>query len=478
MLFLLTAVVQTIQLLDRPSRRGAVVAGTCEALAVLSFQALWAASAYLWVAGLGLLARRADRPPGTRSSLAAAFLVTLAVGAAAVVVTAGGGALGFIATGFGEVGESVARAWPSLERLTIETAALSMMALIGVAGLWLSLAMSDGRAARWVGILLAVFLSACAIHLGMTVGVGARLMAEGTPSYATPIEETLIRAAQAGRGIGRVAFFVLDQRFQQHLFPVILPPVLLGVLVWRWRRWGDLATRDRVLLLVGLAVALRIRRGFAGADWYNVLVEVPAYALFLHLVAGTAAREARRSVSAATGILVLVGLYAYYNQGRGAFTRRSGYSTTVTERGVVRWSGAEARDYLAVRAIVDSLDPPGERPLLAFGQTGGWNYYLRRPNVTPVTRALWYPDVRGWDAVARLRGRNPAPLLVDNRMMLQVTMPAVRLGGWEQRMRPHPTVARDRPVFERLVAGCAAHPATADSLIVVYDCAAPRGRDR
>ena len=475
MVFLLLAITATLELIERPSRRVALVAGACEALAVLSYHAYWVPAAYLWMAAVYMLVHRDDRPAGTRTSLAASFVFTLAIGVAAVLATAGWSALGQIVTGWGESAAVLAQAMPSFERLTVEAAAVSMMTLIGVAGLWLCLAMDDTRAARWAGILLAIFLSACAVHLGMTVAAGARLLAEGPARYPTPIEESVIPLLRGGASIGRAALYVLDQRFQQTLFPTLLPPLLLGALLWRWRRWGDHPARDRLLLLLGLAVALRLRRGFAGADWYDVLVEVPAYALFLHLVAGTAGRDARRSVSAAMGILVLAGTYAYYNQGRGILTRRSGYPTTVTDRGVVRWADSEADSYRAVHAVLERLDPQRTRPLFAFGQTGGWNYFFRRGSATSVTKGLFYADVHAEAVLSRLRRHVPPPLLVDNRLVMRaLPAPTAHWNGWQPQMGANAWARIDRPMFERLIAGCAAHPATQDSvpMLVVYDCGA------
>ncbi len=469
---ILLAVCCAAELLRTPTRRNGAMLGVFAGLAILSKHTFWVPAIYLVGFCAARLGADPDRPRGVRRALATALAATTLVGGAGVLFQGGFGALAGLLVGFGGARDVLVHGLPSLERLTIEIAATAALALVGVASLWLSFAMADARAGRLVGLALLVFLSACAVHLGMSFGVIRRLAADGISAMPTPTEDVLWPAVASSRSSLRAALGALDERFQQHLFPSILAPLLLVTLGVLWRRWAEVELRDRALLLLGLCVALRLRRGMGGTEWFHPLVEIPSYAVFLRLIAGTAVRHAQRTASAAVAILLAVGLYAYYNRGRGPLTRRV-FPTAPTAAGVVRWPGDERADFGAVRRTLDSLDPAGRRPVLAFGQTGGWNYFLARPNVTRITEGFYFTDGWGPREAMALRRHDPAPLLIDNRLLAQwMVAPRFTLLAWEPPMRPTRHAQEDRALFEAMVEGCTAVPLTPPDRprFVVYDC--------
>lgn len=469
-LCLLLAAALTVSLLQRPTPTVAALAGVAEGLTILTEQDFWLAGLYLLVSGLVILRRRRT-PLGVTGTLTGAFFGVVIAGALFTAVAAGVSPLVGIRAGAGGTLDSFLRGVPSWERLTVEAATTCALGLIGVAALWLCLALDDARAARWAGVLLLGFMSAAAIHLGMSVAVARSLAAVGPRAPLSPLQEALVAALSAGRSTPRAALFVLDQRFQQHLFPIVLPPLLIGILLARWRRWTNREMRVHTLLLLGLCLAARVHRGFGGTDWYDALLAIPAYALFLRLVAATVGREAQRSVSAALAILLVMGMYAYYSLGRGPLTLRGGYPVTVTERGMVRWPASEAGVYRAVRDTVNRLDPLRSRPLVATSQTGGWNYFLARRNPTPLTGGfLLVPEAA--PILERARSDPRGIVIVDTRRFF-TTAPPPRptLTGWEPaRVEGQPLL--EQATFERFVRGCRRVPVTptATDTLLVYDC--------
>jgi hypothetical protein len=140
-------------------------------------------------------------------------------------------------------------------------------------------------------------------------------------------------------------------------------------------------------------------------------------------------------------------------------------------------------DIGAIGSALDARDPGRTRPVLGFGVTGGWNYFLARPNAVPVLRGLW--ESRDPDALTELvHTHRPAPFLVDVPF-LAGTVPAGRLDltRWFLPWQPGPAQRVDRPRFDALTVMCRAL-AFPDSLRLpmrVYDCASsptPPGSSR
>jgi len=468
MLFLLIALGLIVRLFDRPSPGTAIGVGVSLGLSALSRHDFWIPGLFLFAWGLAAMRHAPDRGR-LRAVLAGAYAGTFLAGAVAAMATAGPDALQ------GLLPHHLREAWidgfPTVERLVMEIAAASALGIAGVVALWLCFALDDARATRMALALLVAFLSACAVHLGMSVAVARDIAIHGLPPMPTDLEESIARISAGGQSRMHTALFMLDQRFQAHLFPALMPPILLGVLLMRWRRWKLHRDRDLALLMLGLAVAARSRNGFAGADWQNVLIEIPAYALFLHLLAAGAGRSAQRAVSMAFAILFVVGLYTYYNLGVGPLTQQH-YQATSTPRGTVRWDPDATADYTVLAGSLDRLDPTHQRPLLAYGPSGAWNYYFARANPVRYTRGFTSP-AQVDTVLAELRaGRAPA-LIVDTRAIVRVTLPAhAALTVWENRPDGGPVTLLDVPRLGEILQGCRqVDGRPGPPPVPLYDCA-------
>lgn len=471
-LCLLGAAALMLHAVDRMSRGAAVLAGVLGGLALLSKQDYWLSASYALLAGTLLLARRRAAIELLLAPMAACA-VTVVLG---FVIAAGqSGLVPFFRMLIGpdDIVELAVRVIPSLERVTVEVAASAALGLTAVTSLWLCLAISDRRAAQWAGALGLVFLTATAIHLGMSVSIGRDLIRGGPEPLPTVTEEMIWLSLQNGRSLFSSAIAFFDERLQAHLFPAMLPPILLGVLVLRWRAWYDRMIANRLALLLGLCVVARVHRGFEGADWYNVLLELPCYALFLQLICGAATQKAARSVRAALSVVILLGLYSRVSMGRGPLTVSGAFPVTMTHAGPVRWAPFPARSYRVADSLLTQLDSARVRSLVAFGASGGWNYFLGRPNPAPASGGLeagpWPLD----SVLGRIRAAVPPVILLDNQYALRpIPGPVSTLLRWEPEPRPNRFARRDREPFESLTRECLAMGG--DSIpdpIAVWDCA-------
>jgi hypothetical protein len=478
-LFLLTAIAVAVRLFDQPHPRSAALVGVTVGLTVLTRYDLWLAAVAVAVWSAWAVRRTSGRQVA-RIALLLGIGLTLVLGTVVALMQSGPDAFAGLLPR--DLSDAVRNVLPSWERLTIELAATAALGIAGVVALWLCLALDDTRAWVMGGILLLVFLSACAVHAGMTTAMAREIVAGGSHPPTGMLAESVRSLVASGASPIRTALYLLDQRFQQHLFPSLLPGILLVVLFRRWHAWPQTRGRDLTLLLLAVSGALRVKRGFAGPDWYNVMVEVPAYAVFLHLVAASAGREARRSVSVALAIMLVVACYTYYNLGRGPLTMRP-YPAFTTPRGVVRWGLMESSTFATIAAELDRLDPQRMRPLLAFGPSGGWNYYFARRNPTRYTRGF-QTDAGADSAGAAMDTLRVGTIVVDTRRGLRV-MPPPRLDLRVWAVPATDSVVRfDRPAFDALLAGCRGTPVHADPAdLVIYDCpvrrtVTPPGRPR
>jgi hypothetical protein len=364
---------------------------------------------------------------------------------------------------------------PALERMTVDLAASAAIGLVGVTALWLCLAISDRGAVRWAGVLLCLFLAAMATHIGMSFAIARDLVSGGPEPLPTMSEETLWAMMRQGSGAFAAAVTLFDERFQAHLFPLLLLPVVLGVLLVRWRRWPDVALRNRLLLLLGLAVVARAHRAALAPDWYNVLIELPAYALFFQLLCGRERQKAARAIRAALSVLILLGLYTYASLARGPLSLSGSFDATATPPGVAHWPSFTTAAWQRADSLVRRADPSGSRPVFAFGATGGWNYFLGRPNPVPETAGfsdgLHDPD----SVVARLLAHRPAVILVDNRFAMR-SVPTHGFGdgwgSWERPSEPNTFSRTDREYFDRMRERCREVGDPDPTFAVrVFDCA-------
>ena len=471
-LCLLGAVSALVAAIERPVVWRGVLAGGLLALTFLSRSDFWLSGVYLLAVGTAVQSRR-----GVTGAPRAAPLVACLVVAAAGLLLAAARA-GVYPVIYSQLRSLAALAlWvvtpPALERLTVDIAAAAAVALTAVTALWLCLAISDRSAARWAGLLLCLFLTSAAVHLGMSVAVANVLQNAGPDALPTMSEEAIHGSLVAGRGAVSAAVAFFDERFQAHLFPYILPPILLGVVLLRWSKWYDPALRTRLALLLGLAVVARAHRPSFGPAWYNVFIELPAYALFFLLLCGPDKQKAARAIRAALSILILLGAYTYVSLARGPGTLHGLHPKLDTPAGTVRWPLQAISAWQRADSAIKALDPSGGRPVFAFGSTGGWSYFLGRPNPVGatggLTAGLQPPD----SIVARLRTADPPVILIDNRYML----PAVAAMGlrsswlrWEPMPEQNPYVRLERGAFLELRSGCAEVGADTTQAIRVFDC--------
>ena len=456
-LCLLGAASETINTQDRrPVMAHAVLAGALTGLAMLSRAEFWLPGIYL-LAMSGLLLGR-DR--ATRHAVVApagACGITVIAGVTALLATAGPAAT---ANMIGSSAHGLLTAIfspPALERLTVDLSASAAIGLVGVTALWLCLAISDRGAVRWAGALLFVFLTTMAIHVGMSVAIARDMVSGGPEPLPTMSQETLWTLMHQGQGALGAAVALFDERFQAHLFPLILLPVVLGVLLVRWRHWEDVTLRNRLLLLLGLAVVARIHRAGMGPDWYNVLIELPAYALFFELLCGTERRKAARAIRAALSVLILLGLFTYVSQARGPLSFIGSFDPVVTPAGTVRWPPFTSAAWQRADSLVRRADPSGSRPVFAFGATGGWNYFLGRPNPVAETGGLTTGPQPPDSVVRRVLAHQPSVILVDNRFAMRSVPTAGGGDGWarwERATEPNVFSRTDREYFDRMREAC------------------------
>ncbi len=423
-------------------------------LAVLSKQDFWIPSAY--IVTVAMLRSRSLAPP-----LVSATVVGL--GVAIVIATAGTGVLLPMVGGFGHATLAGGQGFPSWERITLD---LFVLAVIGTSILAL-VGLASGRW-YWRPLLaLATFAAATGLFvIWMTTQVAMPIEGE----LLTPRQDRLLPHLTSGASLLRpsVAYFARKLSFTP--LPVALAPVLLLWMALRWRSLPQ-PRRNTVALLLGLAVALRARRAFEGTEWFEFLLTLPILVAALELLLPLEGAARRRFRVGLAGVLAVLAVWAYVAQGRGFGTRRYFPTVTQTGRGAVHWPENLARDYRTIRATLDSLDPSGQRPFYAFAFSGGWNYWLERPNPYPFTQDFYFS---AFDADSVLALPRPSGLfLLDfpRGMMDPGGFGAARfdLRRWEQPMVPAPYGFYDRPRFERLRQGCQLVPM--EGLIyTLYQC--------
>lgn len=423
------------------------------ALAVLSKQDFWIPAAFL-VGAMTLLTRR----PG---AIVVSGGVTL-LGVAAIVVTAGAGVLLPLAGGFGHAQLAGGQGFPSWERIAVDLFALSLVS----GGVFLVASVAARR--LMVGPLLGAAVLA-AVTGGLHMAASMRTVLPDPGSLLTPTQEAMSYHLREGQPLLRPALGWLRRRVSQTPIPVSLAPALLLLTAYHWKRLPD-TRRVTVALLLGLAIALRARRAFEGTEWFEFLLSLPilvaSVELLLSLRPEVPLRRVRLGMVGALALLAAWGFVAY---GRGWGTMRVNPQVTTTRRGDVRWIAPQARDYLGVMAALDSLDPARQRPLLAFGFTGGWNYFTERHNPYPFTQDFFFS---AFDADSVLSLPRPKGLfLIDNPALANGSFGAATfdVSRWEQPRVPAPYDTFDRPRFDRLRQGCA-HVPVDRTMFVVYAC--------
>ncbi len=460
-----------LETVELPRVRRSAACGAFLALAMMSKHDFWPPAILLLMAAAIVLVRN-GAPRRVVVAGAAGFITVMVVIIGAMVAWVGLHPVHVMLTGSGRAVEIAMKSTPSLERMVAEVAGSAALILTAVTALWLCLAISDQTASRWAGAMLLTFFTAAAVHLGMSVAIGRDVLLTGRPAYPNLTQFAFVAGFEAGRSVFSIALDYFDDRLLTHLLPTILPPVLLVTLVARWKRWHDPKLRGRALVLMALAVAARTRRGFVGGDWYNVLLELPAYAVFVQLICGDAEQKAARAVRATLAVFIALGAYSYISLSDGPMTYQGVRPRVMTRQGRARWARDQARAYHYTDSVMAKIDPSGTRPVYALGSSAGWNYFLKRPNPLPFTDGLPIDidSVELRAASARLLAARP--LLIENHMALRRGLGRPNLLEWEPGLEANRYEKRDAPWFAALTAHCRAADPTLDSTttIRIWDC--------
>ena len=246
------------------------------------------------------------------------------------------------------------------------------------------------------------------------------------------------------------------------------------VAAWRARdRITDQRLRSLLFLLLGTIIAARARRMFQHVEWYHTLLEVPTYALLLHVLLPYEPRVRRRCVRSLMVPLAALSILGYWLLGRGALTQRGWEGGVATPHGTIHMSKGEREDYLRLSSVFDDLDPSRTRPLFAFAYEGGFSYFFGRKNATALTQGFYFTAL---SSTAReqekLEEAGPAPLLLDHLYLDGVSKVASlsNLVRWLPKTQSNVYHAVDRPIFNRIAAGCLRVRKV--SAYTVYDCPA------
>lgn len=242
----------------------------------------------------------------------------------------------------------------------------------------------------------------------------------------------------------------------RHALPLVFPVLAIVVFVTRKNRIPD-ASRSAMLLLLSTILAARLRRGFEHVDWYHPLLEIPVYSMLLGMLWQQGAVSVRRLRWLAGLAATALAIAAYWNLGRGAFTKRGWFGPTMTARGAMRVPPGDGASYTRLREAIDRIDPTGSRPLFAFGYQGGFAYFMKRTNPTVLTQGFFFTALssvdREWN---RLASAVPPPILLDNPYpeFNESSQGAQRRWGW--RGRPFRPIYSeiDRPQFDKLATRC------------------------
>ena len=459
-----------LETVEQPRLRRSAACGAFLALAMMSKHDFWPPAILLIIAAIVVLVRN-DAPRRIIAAGAAGFTAVMVVMVGALVAWAGVHPTYAMLTGSGRAVEIALKSTPSLERIVAEVAGSAALVLTAVTALWLCLAISDRTAKRWAGAMILTFLTAAAVHLGMSVSIGRDVLLTGRPTYPNLTQFAFVAGFEAGRSVFAIALDYFDDRLLTHLLPTILPPVLLIALVARWSRWHDPRLRGRAVVLMALAVAARTRRGFVGGDWYNVLLELPAYAVFIQLICGDAEQKAARAVRATLAVFIALGAYSYISLADGPMTFNGVRPRVMTHQGRARWARDEARAYHYTDSVITKLDQSGTRPVFALGASAGWNYFLKRPNPLPfdgLPTDIEPAELRA--ATARLLAARP--LLIENRLAIRRGLGRPSLLEWEPGLEANRYERRDAPWFATVVQHCQPADPALDSTatIRIWDC--------
>jgi hypothetical protein len=422
-LLLLVAITLTISDERSASRWRNVALGACCGAMVLTKQGFWLPAGLLvlvshsWVVWV-------------------AFGGVVVSGILLVVVTAGADVLPGVVSGFNHVQELGMYSLPSWEGMTVT--------LIATAFFGAALVLTAGGPLRLTALLVLVGAELALLHLYMTF----RLVSGATISSA------LIELANRG---------------STQVPPVLMPAAAIAWLVWNRRR---IPGADWLLAAFFLCLAARVRRGFSFTGWYHVLLEIPLYVLLV--MAMNPGKDTQRRLRLALAGLLVFAVAAEWTLGRVPLVGIGTLPKTQTLRGMVHWRPDEAARMRWLQSELDRRDPARTRPLLAFGYSGGYSYFLDRPPATGATQGFRLSRFDPDSVIRELARRKPPIFALDSRDWdgIQARAPAVPLTSWFWPMRDNHYVRIERPYFDRIRRNCLAVSRFPEHQpeLTLYDC--------
>ena len=476
-LFLICAVLLVLHGWRAPGKLNAGLTGVFCGLCLLTKQDFWLPAIYLVTVDFLVGIRGKDGKVSAQQIWApVCFLMTTFGGVLIVARQAGWKTIPRIPGGFGLAREFGGRGLPSWERLAVEAVALGLLLVASLACLLVT------HASSW-HVLRKVFLGALllsllagSIHVGMSYYEGQRLPSHGLTVLDHPVDEAPQNQFNANRvSLGR-AIQELLLRSQLHLLPVLLPVFAFMLVLLAPRNLESQPERRALLFLLGLCIVCRARRLFEYTEWYHFLLEIPVYLWMTQLLFPDSKEKVLAGLRLAIVGFILVGAYSYWFYGMGNFTRRGVGVAMTTPRGVVRVGAGELRYYTALMQSLRNIDPGGDRPLFVYGyNSGGFNYFLKRRNPTPLTQGFWFSNASAENVLAGLQSLKPGPIVLDNTFFLNLKRPSVAIDPfrWDLKTQETSYSRFDRPLFLRLVEGCRnveEIPSRPPNYLTVYDC--------
>lgn len=465
-LCLLLLLVAAISLWRHPRARTALLLGVFAALSVLAKHDFWLPAAVL-LAGAPFLTGSERRRAYVYSWSAAALVLTTAT--SFLVKQNDFGVLFGILTGFGHAQELSGRGIPTLETLTVETIAASLCVAVVACAVILTRP-DKRRRATWVASFAgSLALLLMAVWLAQAVWI-ARFGGASNGDRLADIAEQFSAEHWSMLVLFKTVVKLLRERLTIHALPTFLPFVVLALFL-RYRNRVNASDRPIALLLLLTAAALRMRRGMEFAEWSSILIEIPIYAYVARAVLGDRVREWYATGGVVLASLALLFAWQYTENGYGPLTRRGRRVAVVTPRGTVRLVADQANHYTKLKQAVDRIDPTGRRPVIAFGYSGSFNYFLGRPAASPLTHGFRISGIADPnEAVRRVRAARPPVIAIDNPYFsFQTPTSGFQTIHWQARTRVNHYIRYDRHYFEQMVAGCK-QQSSALRGFTLYDC--------
>ncbi|MEP7381805.1 MAG: hypothetical protein ABI910_08980 [Gemmatimonadota bacterium] len=460
---------------ERPTLGGAVAVGVLGALGFLAKHDVWFACAWITLAaGVFTIPGREGRVARVLAA-GGSFAVVAGIGVGVLAAQHGVAALRDIFTGFGHVAEFSGVNLPDASQITVELATFgAAMALVAVLA-WASGAWRGPRV-LWVAVLGVVICGAAmSIWLWQAERIGRHMMEHGAPRLPTLFEGALQPVEGSAAVRVRKAFGVLRLQMLRHLIPLFVPLSVLGLLFVRRATVSDRRLWNLVTILLVACLALRARRMVSFTEWSVLMVELPVYVAAATLLWPTLRRPGVQFFSLGCALLLLFAARMHWRFGYGLGSRRGVQATVETPRGSARLVPGLARDLAFIRHLADHADPSGQRPILAFGYSGGLSYFSGRPSVNPLTQGFRLSLLPTPDSAYRIAAAVKSRLLLVDNTSYVDGIPSARFAPWRwlPEMLPNPYQRVDRPLFDKLREGCreVTLPGERSAIFTMYDCA-------